>query len=622
MNPLMKLWIYLESWSSLKKYIEPLKIILSIILFVLSYVFPKYKLIFLVLSYIIVSYELYINAIKEILEGEIFNENILMIIATIGAFVIKSYSEAVIVVLLFQIGEYLSDLAVDNSKKKIVSLIDLKSDFVNLKKDDEIKKVDIKEVEINDIFIVKPGEKVPLDGIIIDGVSSVDTSSLTGEAVLKTVKKNDSVLSGYINKDSILTVKSTSIYETSTAYKIIDLIENSNDKKGKTEKFITKFSKIYTPIIVVVALLLVIIPVFIFKQDFNTWLYKSLIFLVTSCPCALVISIPLSYFCGIGKSSHNGILIKGSNILDELVNVQNIAFDKTGTITEGVFEVTKIESNTLSKDDLLTLAAKAESFSNHPIARAIVKSYNKKIDNKDIKNYKEISGSGIRCRINNKSILIGTAKFMKENNIPIEEKEVIGSVSYIAIDKKLEGYIVVSDKIKSNAKKTLTSLKEMGIKNLVMLSGDNTKSVKLISESIDMDNYFAELLPIDKVNKVKKLRKEGTTLFVGDGMNDAPVMKCADIGVSMGMVGSDAAIEYSDIVIMNDNLEKLPEMIKISRLVKQKMLTNITFALLVKFIVLLLAVLKATSIWMAVFADVGVTMISILNSLLIMVKKV
>lgn len=618
----MKLWIYLESWSSLKKYIEPLKIILSIILFVLSYVFPKYKLIFLVLSYIIVSYELYINAIKEILEGEIFNENILMIIATIGAFVIKSYSEAVIVVLLFQIGEYLSDLAVDNSKKKIVSLIDLKSDFVNLKKDDEIKKVDIKEVEINDIFIVKPGEKVPLDGIIIDGVSSVDTSSLTGEAVPKTVKKNDSVLSGYINKDSILTVKSTSIYETSTAYKIIDLIENSNDKKGKTEKFITKFSKIYTPIIVVVALLLVIIPVFIFKQDFNTWLYKSLIFLVTSCPCALVISIPLSYFCGIGKSSHNGILIKGSNILDGLVSVQNIAFDKTGTITEGVFEVTKIESNTLSKDDLLALAAKAESFSNHPIARAIVKSYNKKIDNKDIKNYKEISGSGIRCRINNKSILIGTAKFMKENNIPIEEKEVIGSVSYIAIDKKLEGYIVVSDKIKSNAKKTLTSLKEMGIKNLVMLSGDNTKSVKLISESIDMDNYFAELLPIDKVNKVKKLRKEGTTLFVGDGMNDAPVMKCADIGVSMGMVGSDAAIEYSDIVIMNDNLEKLPEMIKISRLVKQKMLTNITFALLVKFIVLLLAVLKTTSIWMAVFADVGVTMISILNSLLIMVKKV
>lgn len=618
----MKLWIYLESWSSLKKYIELLKIILSIILFVLSYVFPKYKLIFLVLSYIIVSYELYINAIKEILEGEIFNENILMIIATIGAFVIKSYSEAVIVVLLFQIGEYLSDLAVDNSKKKIVSLIDLKSDFVNLKKDDEIKKVDIKEVEINDIFIVKPGEKVPLDGIIIDGVSSVDTSSLTGEAVPKTVKKNDSVLSGYINNDSILTVKSTSIYETSTAYKIIDLIENSNDKKGKTEKFITKFSKIYTPIIVVVAFLLVIIPVLIFKQDFNTWLYKSLIFLVTSCPCALVISIPLSYFCGIGKSSHNGILIKGSNILDKLVNVQNIAFDKTGTITEGVFEVTKIESNTLSKDDLLTLAAKAESFSNHPIARAIVKSYNKKIDNKDIKNYKEISGSGIRCRINNKSILIGTAKFMKENNIPIEEKEVIGSVSYIAIDKKLEGYIVVSDKIKSNAKKTLASLKEMGIKNLVMLSGDNTKSVKLISESIDMDNYFAELLPIDKVNKVKKLRKEGTTLFIGDGMNDAPVMKCADIGVSMGMIGSDAAIEYSDIVIMNDNLEKLPEMIKISRLVKQKMLTNITFALLVKFIVLLLAVLKTTSIWMAVFADVGVTMISILNSLLIMVKKV
>lgn len=618
----MRLWIYLESWCNLKKYIEPLKIVLSIILFALSYVFPKYRLVFLVLSYIIVSYELYINAIKEMFEGEIFNENILMIIATIGAFVIKSYSEAVIVVLLFQIGEYLSDLAVDNSKKKIVSLIDLKSDFVNLKIDDEIKKVDIKEVKLSDIFIVKPGEKIPLDGVVIDGVSSVDTSSLTGESVPKNIKKDDLVLSGYINNDSILTIKSTSVYETSTAYKIVDLIENSNEKKGKTEKFITKFSKVYTPIIVIIALLLIVIPVFILKQNFNTWLYKSLVFLVTSCPCALVISIPLSYFCGIGKSSHNGILIKGSNILDELVDVQNIAFDKTGTITEGVFEVTKIESNTLSKEKLLELAANIESFSNHPIARAIVKAYNKKINNKNIKDYKEISGSGISCSFNNKTILIGTAKFMNENNIFVEEKEIIGSISYIAIDNKLEGYIVVSDRIKINAKEVLDNLRKLGIKNLVMLSGDNKKSVKLISNSINIDNYYAELLPIDKVNKVKNLKKSGTTMFIGDGMNDAPVMKNANIGVSMGTMGSDAAIECSDIVIMNDNLEKIPEVIKISRLVKRKMIINITFALLVKFIVLLFAVLKTTSIWMAVFADVGVTMISILNSLLIMVKKV
>lgn len=618
----MKLWIYLESWCDLKKYSELIKIGISSIFLILSYLLPKYQSLVLVISYIIIAYPLYIHAIKELLEGEIFNENLLMIIATIGAFIIGSYHEAVMVVLLFQIGEYLSDLSVDHSRRKIISLLDLKSDYVNLKVNQEFKKVDIKDVKEDDIFIVKPGEKIPLDGIVLNGNSSVDTSSLTGEATPRIVKKESKVLSGFINNDSVLTIRAISVYEESTAYKIIDLIENSNEKKGSTEKFITKFSRIYTPIVVIVAFLLVIVPVIIFKKPFHDWLYKSLVFLVTSCPCALMISVPLSYFCGIGKAGHNGILIKGGNILDQLSLIENVAFDKTGTLTEGVFEVTEISCKNIEEDELISIAAHAEYFSIHPIAKAIVKKYGKKVNPQLVEDYQEISGKGIRCTINHKSVIIGNEAFMKSNKVNIEKIDKLGSISYIAIDSKLVGYIIVSDKIKQNAKMTISNLKKFNIKNIMMLSGDHKSAVEYVAKELGIHHYFSELLPLDKAEKIKKLKKEGTTLFVGDGINDALVMKNSDIAISMGESGSDAAIEVSDIVIMTDNLEKIPEAIRISKIVKKTAFVNIVFALGTKFLVLILAMFNITSIWMAVFADVGVTLISILNSLWIVSKKV
>lgn len=606
----------------MKKYSELIKIAISIVLFIVSYLLPNDQLLFLIVSYIIISYELYIDAIQSLFQGEIFNENFLMIIATLGAFFIGSYSEAVMVILLFQIGEYLSDLAVDHSKKKIISLIDLKSEFVNLKVNNEIQRVDIHLAKKDDVFIVKPGEKVPLDGIVIDGESSVDTSSLTGESIPRMMKKDSSILSGFVNKDAVLTVKATTSYEGSTAYKIIDMIENSNEKKGDTEKFIRKFSKVYTPIIVCIAFLLVIVPVIFFQQPFDYCLYKSLVLLVTSCPCALVISVPLSYFCGIGKSSHHGILVKGSNVLDKLSTVKNIAFDKTGTLTEGVFEVVEINSKELSQEELLKIVAHAEYFSIHPIAKAIVKKYKRKINQKLIKDYKEISGNGIECIVDHHHIVIGNEKLMKLHKIKVDKINTFGSISYIAVDSQYAGYIIVSDRVKDNANRMVSSLNQLQVNHLVILSGDHKKAVSYVAEQLKIRNYYAELLPMDKVKRLESLKKEGITLFVGDGMNDALVMKNADVAISMGKAGSDAAIEVSDIVIMTDDLEKIPQAIRISKLVKKTVTTNICFALGIKFIVLILALFNITSIWMAVFADVGVTLISILNSLLIMMKKV
>lgn len=606
----------------MKKYSEIIKITISIVLFIVSYLLPNYQLPLLIVSYIIISYQLYIDAIKNLFKGEIFNENFLMIIATLGAFFIRSYSEAVMVILLFQIGEYLSDLAVDHSKKKIISLIDLKSEFVNLKMKNDIQRIDIHLAKKDDIFIVKPGEKVPLDGIVIDGESSVDTSSLTGESIPRMMKKDSSVLSGFMNQDAVLTVKATTSYEGSTAYKIIEMIENSSEKKGDTEKFIRKFSKVYTPIIVCIAFLLVIVPVIFFHQSFDYWIYKSLVFLVTSCPCALVVSVPLSYFCGIGKSSHHGILVKGSNVLDKLSTVKNIAFDKTGTLTEGVFEVVEIYNKELSQEELLKMAAHAEYFSVHPIAKSIVKKYKGKINQKLIKDYKEISGNGIECIVDRHHVVIGNEKLMKLHKIKVDRINTFGSISYIAIDSQYVGYIIVSDRIKDNANRMVSCLNQLQVNHRVILSGDHKKAVSYVAEQLKIQNYYAELLPIDKVKQLEILKKDGITLFVGDGMNDALVMKNADVAISMGDAGSDVAIEVSDVVIMTDDLEKIPQAIKISRLVKKTVTTNICFALGIKFIVLILALFNVTSIWMAVFADVGVTLISILNSLLIMMKKV
>ncbi len=593
-----------------------IRIIISIIFLILGLIFSN-NVILLTISYVFVSKEVYYNAIKNIKGGEIFDENFLMIIATLGAFYIKEYPEAVLVMLLFSIGEYLSDQAVDNSKKTIVELMDLRSDKINLKSKGV---VDVSEAKVGDVFIVASGEKIALDGIVIKGKSHLDTSSLTGESIPRGVSKDSEVLSGTINLEGMLEIKATKTFETSTASKIIDIIEHSENKKTKTEKFITRFSKIYTPIVVLLALLVVIIPSLL-GADFDTWLYRALEMLVISCPCALVISVPLGYFSGIGRSSKEGILVKGSNILDDLLTVDTIIFDKTGTITEGVFEVTKIHSINNNEDELLKIAVAAEANSNHPIAKSIKKAYDKKMDCK-ITNFKEISGSGISCNIDKDKILVGNKKFLEKNKIEIENNEEVGTIVCIAKNNQFLGYIVISDKIKENIKENLNDLKNEGIKSLIMLSGDDDVIVKNIANNLKLDKSFGNLLPQDKVDILNSYKKNTKVAFVGDGINDAPVIKLADVGIAMGGIGSDATIEASDIVLMQDKLEKLVDVIKISKITKKIVLTNIIFAISFKVIMLILAIFGITAIWLAIFADVGVTLLSVLNSLRIFKTKI
>ena len=600
-----------------------IKIIISAILFVIALFFQDYEIVYLILlvcSYLIVSYRIFIEAIKKLVKGNVFDENTLMIIATVSAFIIGEYPEAVMVMLLFEFGEYLSDLAVDNSKESITKLMDLRSDYVNLKKGERIEKVDIKEAVIDDIFIVKPGEKVPLDGIVLDGKTSVDTASLTGESVPRKVVQGDTVLSGFVNGSGVITVKATSVAENSTASKIINLLENSNDKKTKTEKFITRFSKIYTPIVVVLAVLIVVIPTML-GANFNDFLYKALVFLVTACPCALVISVPLGFFCGVGRASKEGILIKGSDGLESLSKLETVVFDKTGTVTEGKFEVRDIVSRGVSKDELLELAAYSEYYSNHPIAKSIVTAYKDEIDENLIKNYKEVSGCGVIALVNDKKVIIGNDKLLNQENIAVEEVNDFGTTIYVACDGQYFGYLVIGDKIKDSAYNLVNNLKKNGINRVVMLSGDTEDMVKIVADKVNIDEYYSQLLPIDKVQKLREIKEKSYTAFVGDGINDAPVIKEADLGISMGGIGSDAAIEASDVVLMHDNLDKIVTAIKISQVTQKIVMFNIVFALGFKFLMLVLATFGLASIWMAVFADVGVTLLAVLNALRIMKKK-
>ena len=591
---------------------ELYKIFISTILFILAIIF-KINILF-IFAYIIISYELFIEAIKE---KELFNEATLMIIATIGAIFINEYKEAVIVMILFQLGEYLSDLAVNNSKKSIIELMDLRSDIVTLEDNTQI---DIDDCKIGTKFVVKPGEKIPLDGIVIEGSSTLDTKSLTGESKPLIVKKNSEVLSGSINLDSILIIKSTKTSKTSTAARIIDIIENSNENKTKTEKFITRFSKVYTPIVCVLAILLVIIPTLL-GEDFSTWLYRSLNFLVISCPCALVISIPLGFFCGIGRASHEGILIKGSNELDHLSSIKALVFDKTGTITHGNFDVDLICNKDIKKEDLLEIAAYAEYYSNHPIAKSILKKYNKKIDKKRISDYKEVSGKGIKVKIDNNLYLVGNEKLLKNIDIDIHNDE-IGTTVYIAREQTYLGHIVITDTIKKEAYKLVDNLEKLNINKVIMLSGDNIDIVSKVGKEIKIKEYYGNLLPQDKVDKINEIKKDFTTAFVGDGINDAPVIKLSDIGIAMGGIGSDATIEASDIVLLKDDLNNIPKAIKISKLTKRIIKFNIIFAITFKIFILLLAAIGYTSIWLSVLSDVGVTILSILNSLRILYKEV
>lgn len=588
-----------------------IRIIISSILLLLGIIFNE-NLILLVISYVLISKEVYFNAFKNIKKKEIFDENLLMIIATLGAFYIKEYPEAVLVMLLFSIGEYLSDQAIDNSKKAIIELMDLRSDKSRLKNG---KMVDTKKVKLGEVIIVNPGEKIPLDGIIINGTSHIDTKNLTGESIPVKASINNQVLSGTINLDSVIEIKTTSTYKTSTANKIIDIMEHADDKKAKTEKFITKFSKIYTPIVVLISLLIVLIPTLL-GYSFNIWLYRSLEVLVISCPCALVISVPLGYFAGIGRASKEKILIKGSNELDSLNNIKNILFDKTGTLTEGVFEVTKINGD---KEEILQLVANAEKHSNHPIAKSIIKAYNKELKLK-VKSYKEIAGNGITCKINKDEIYIGTKKLLEKNKINVDEIKNDGTIIYVGKNKECLGSIVISDKIKENAKDSLNTLRKLGIENLIVLSGDKEQVVENIAKKLKLDAYHSELLPEDKIKILKEYQIFGKTAFVGDGINDAPVIKLSDIGIAMGGIGSDATIEASDIVLMNDNLEGLISAIKIGKITKKIIISNIIMAISFKIIMLLLAIIGITPIWLAVFADVGVTLLSVLNSLRILRK--
>lgn len=599
-----------------------IKIIISTILFIIALFFKEYNIVYfglLILSYVLVGYDIFIEAFKNLLKGHLFDESTLMIIATISAFIIGEYPEAVMVILLFQFGEYLSDMAVNNSKESIVKLMDLRSDYVNLKKGDKIEKVDIKKARVGDIFVVKPFEKVPLDGVVIEGVTSVDSSSLTGESVPLEINVSSLVLSGYLNGNGLISVRALSDESTSTASKIIDLIENSSEKKTNTEKFITKFSRIYTPIIVILAILLVLVPL-MFGGSLE--IYNALVFLVTACPCALVISVPLGFFCGVGRASKEGILIKGSDGIDGLAKIEALVLDKTGTITEGKFVVRKVASEGVSSSELVCLAAYSEYYSNHPIARSIVGAYSEKIDEKKIKNYKEISGYGVKASVFGKDIIVGSDKLMAMNDIDIPNVDSFGTTVFVSLNGKYLGYISIYDKVKDSALDLVFLLKKIGIEKTFMLSGDNADICRNVCEKVKIDEYYSKLLPADKVKKLKEIKKDYFTAFVGDGINDAPVIKEADIGISMGGIGSDAAIEAADVIIMHDNLSKIPLAIKIARVTQKIVKFNIIFALGFKFLMLVLAYFGLASIWMAVFADVGVTLLAVLNALRIMRKKI
>ena len=623
------------------------KLLIGGILFVLGIFIPKTlfipKLAVFLVSYFIIGGDVLLSAVKNILKGQVFDENFLMAIATIGAFAIGEYPEGVAVMLFYQLGELFQGIAVNNSRKSIIALMDIRPDYANLKTDNGIKKVNPEEIKVADIIVVKPGEKVPLDGKIINGNSTFDTSALTGESLPREAKTGDNVLSGFINKTGLVEIEVAKVFSESTVSKILNLVENASSKKSKTENFITKFAKYYTPAVVITALIMAIFPpLLISGATFTDWIYRALIFLVVSCPCALIISIPLGFFGGIGGASKHGILVKGANYLEALNDVESVVMDKTGTLTKGVFKVTEInvENNVkindfennktdLTQSLLLKYSAHIEKFSNHPIAQSIVSEYENtatKIDESVIKDFEEISGFGIKANINNHQILAGNSKLMNLENIKFTEKENLGTVIYIAFDGQYIGNILISDEIKADSPKAIKGMKANGIKEIVMLTGDNNAIGKNIAQKLGIDKVFAELLPNEKVEKLEEIYKtkseKGKVVFVGDGINDAPVLARADIGIAMGGVGSDAAIEAADVVIMNDEPSKIVTAMKIAKKTKTIVWQNITLAFAVKLIVLVLGLFGDATMWEAVFADVGVALLAVLNATRVLKYKV
>lgn len=598
-----------------------------------------------IISYLIVGFEVIKEAIGNILKGDFFDENFLMAVATMGAIAIKEYPEAIAVMIFYHIGEIFEELGVEKSKKSITQLMNIRPDFANVKiNDKEIIKKSPEEVKVGDIIVVKPGEKIPLDGRIIEGHTTIDTSVLTGESVPRKASIDDTVLSGYINLSGTITVNVVKKFKESSVCKILELVQNADSKKSVTENFITKFSKVYTPIVVLLALIIAIVPGLILKIDTPyEWLYRALTFLVISCPCALVISVPLSFFGGIGGASKQGILIKGSNYIDVISKLDTIAFDKTGTLTEGVFEVQEVLPEGISRQELIKYVAYAENFSNHPIAVSIKKLYEKEFDNEikidAISDFEEIAGRGIKCKIDGKEVVVGNIKLVNEQKLKnkgieeyknattvmkLQEKAnegKVGTVLYTFVDNKYAGKIIIADKIKDDSRIAIKNLRKMGIKNIVMLTGDKDEVAKKIAKELEINECYSELLPEDKLKKVEELLKYnfknslGSLAFVGDGINDSPVLARSDVGIAMGALGADAAIESADVVIMTDEPSKIINAIKIAKKTIKIAKQNIVFAITIKVLILILSMMGIVSMWFAVFADVGVTIIVILNSL-------
>jgi len=578
-------------------------------------------------SYLIVGWDVLLRAVKGILRGQVFSEHFLMSIATIGAFFVGAYPEGAAVMIFYLVGELFEDMAVDHSRKSISTLMDIRPDYANLKKGQDILRVSPEEVGIGDLIVIKPGEKIPLDGKVVEGSSSVDTSALTGESIPRELEPGKLALSGFVNKNGVLTVEVTKEFGESTVSKILDLVQNASSRKAPTENFITKFARYYTPAVVFSALALAVIPpLAVPGAEFSDWLYRALVFLVVSCPCALVISVPLGFFGGIGGASKRGILVKGSNFLEALNYVETVVFDKTGTLTKGAFAVTEMNAaNGFDKDELIELAAYAESYSNHPIAFSIVEAYGREIDKAKIMKHQEIPGQGVKVRVDGREVLAGSTRLMENEGIEFAEAEGFGTVVYVAADRKYAGSILISDKIKEDSADAIKQLKSLGISNTVMLTGDLKSVGEKIGKQLGVGEVFTEMLPADKVGRIESMEikksSRGKIVFVGDGINDAPVLARADIGIAMGGLGSDAAIEAADIVIMTDEPSKVATAIRIAKKTRLIVIQNIVFALGVKAVFLILGAFGVATMWEAVFADIGVALIAIFNALRVMNTK-
>lgn len=599
-----------------------LRILLTAVLYAIAILLPFEGIprlaVFLVV-YLVIGGDILLKAGRNILHGQVFDENFLMAVATVGAFFLGEYPEGVAVMLFYQVGEWFQSYAVSKSRRSISELMDIRPDYANVLREGQLVQVDPEEVQVGDTVVVKPGERIPLDGIVLEGISAVDTSALTGESVPRDVQPGQDIISGCINQTGVLNIKVTKEFGQSTVAKILELVENASDKKSKSENFITKFARYYTPIVVIAAVLLAVLPPLLLGQEFNIWIARALTFLVISCPCALVISIPLSFFGGIGGASKSGVLVKGSNYLEALADTEIVVFDKTGTLTKGSFAVSKIIPEEFSADELLETAAYAEDYSNHPIALSIKKAFGKEIETSRIGEIEEIPGHGVKAVIDGKEVLAGNIKLMKKENIACKEEQQVGTVVHLSIDGRYAGYICIEDEIKEDSPRAIQDLKAAGIRKTVMLTGDSDAVGQKVAKELKLTKAYTELLPADKVDRMEELMQEkspkGKLAFVGDGINDAPVLARADIGIAMGGLGSDAAIEAADVVIMTDEPSKIAQVMKISKKTLRIVRQNIVLALGVKGVVLILGALGLASMWAAVFSDVGVSVLAILNAM-------